>query len=164
MYLSWLIAVVCLPAILNGAPRSSIEIGPPWYDESYSDPAYRLGDLAEPISYNLELDVTSYDFYSYTGTVDILVRFNRPSDSFHLNNAGPVIDKDSISVTDTAGSNRILLETIEQHDVEKIKFVFAEGSFVPDTTYRVRMSFSNSIGTELKGLYRSSYKVGNMTR
>ncbi|XP_049534952.1 aminopeptidase N-like [Anopheles darlingi] len=150
--------------ILNGAPRSSVEIGPPWYDENYNDPSNRLGNQSEPISYKLELDVTSYDFYSYTGTVDILVRFNRPSDSFHLNIAGPVIDKESISVTGPEGSNRTLIETIEQYDVEKIMFVFAEGSFVPDSTYRVRMSFSNSIGTELKGLYRSSYKVGNMTR
>uniref|UniRef100_A0A182F8D8 Aminopeptidase n=1 Tax=Anopheles albimanus TaxID=7167 RepID=A0A182F8D8_ANOAL len=156
--------IIVQSAILNGAPRSSIEIGPPWYDVNYNDPAYRLGDLSEPMSYNLELDVTNYDFYSYTGTVDILMRFNRPSDSFHLNSAGPVIDKDSISVTGLDGSNRMLLEIIEQYDVEKVLFVFAEGSFVPGTTYRVRMSFSNSIGTELKGLYRSSYKVGNITR
>ncbi|XP_058064847.1 aminopeptidase N-like, partial [Anopheles bellator] len=116
-----------------------------------------------PVSYNLYLDITNYDFYSYTGTVEILMRYTGEGNQFYLNSAGVVIDEESVTVTRSDGSNLPVSNIIYMDQYEQIYFGFAE-RLQAGENYRIRMDFSNSIGTELKGLYRSSYLIGNTTR
>lgn len=130
---------------------------------SSSDETYRLRRVSEPLSYNLYLDISDENFYSYRGSVDIEMRYLDTSNVFYLSSSGLVIDSDSIKVMKPNGEDLPLANLVTMEKQEMLYLGFAE-RLEQNATYKVHIEFSNSIGTDLKGLYRSSYTVGNQTR
>ncbi|KFB52691.1 AGAP012757-PA-like protein [Anopheles sinensis] len=156
-----IIVTVWLPTILALAP---IEQEPLVLKrDSHDDARYLLQKVSEPISYKLFFDITNTDFHSYTGTVEILMRYTGEENHFYLHSDGLVIDESSVTVTGPDGINVPVVDILYMDQFEQIYFGFAD-RLQTGATYKVQMSFLNNIGTELKGLYRSSYTVGNTTR
>uniref|UniRef100_A0A182W2Y8 Aminopeptidase n=1 Tax=Anopheles minimus TaxID=112268 RepID=A0A182W2Y8_9DIPT len=156
-----IVAAVWLPLILASAPIDLEKLSTT--RDSHDDSRYLLQRVSEPISYELFLDITNYYFYSYSGTVEIEFRYTSDQNHFFLHSDGLVIDESSITVTRPDGTNLPVANVIYMEQFEQIYFGFAE-RLQTGEHYKVRMSFLNNIGTELKGLYRSSYIIGNTTR
>lgn len=131
--------------------------------DAHDDSRYLLPKVSEPINYNLFLDITSYDFYSYNGTVEITFRYTGDQNHFYLNSDGLVIATESIKVTGPDGTDVPVANVIYMEEFEQIYFGFRD-RLQTGEQYKIAISFLNNIGTELKGLYRSSYKAGNTTR
>ncbi|XP_052903209.1 aminopeptidase N-like [Anopheles moucheti] len=156
-----IVAAVWLPLILASAPLE-LEKSPTTRD-SHDDSRYLLPKVSEPISYELFLDITNYYFYSYSGTVEIEFRYTGDQNHFYLHSDGLVIDESSITVTRPDGTNLPVGNVVYMEQFEQVYFGFGE-RLLTGEHYKIRMSFLNNIGTELKGLYRSSYVIGNTTR
>uniref|UniRef100_A0A182TCQ8 Aminopeptidase n=1 Tax=Anopheles maculatus TaxID=74869 RepID=A0A182TCQ8_9DIPT len=154
------VVAVWLPLSLGLAPVDVESL--PTARDAHDDSRYLLQKVSEPISYDLFLDITNYYFYSYTGTVDIEFRYIGDQNHFYLHNDGLVIDKSSIKVTRPDGSDLPVANVIHMEQFEQIYFGFGE-RLQTGEVYKVHISFLNNIGTELKGLYRSSYVIGNTT-
>uniref|UniRef100_A0A1Y9H9F5 Aminopeptidase n=1 Tax=Anopheles farauti TaxID=69004 RepID=A0A1Y9H9F5_9DIPT len=131
--------------------------------DSHDDSRYLLQKVSEPIAYKLFLDITNYDFYSYTGNVEIEFRYTGDQNHFYLHSDGLVIDEPSVKVTRPDGSDLPVANIIHMEQFEQVYFGFSE-RLLTGEHYKIQISFLNNIGTELKGLYRSSYVVGNSTR
>ncbi|XP_062535564.1 aminopeptidase N-like [Armigeres subalbatus] len=127
------------------------------------DEGYRLSKISEPLSYKLYLDISDENFYAYRGSVDIEMRYLDTGNYFYLNSAGVVIDSESIKVAKLGGDDIPVANFISMEQYEQLYFGFSE-RLEQNETYTVHIEFSNNIGTALKGLYRSSYTVGNITR
>lgn len=161
MILCSLLGVSLLAAVAHSAAPS--ERLPMLIERASADERYRLRRVSEPLSYKLYLDISDENFYSYRGSVDIEMRYLDTSNHFYLSSDGLVIDRDSIKVTKPNGDDLPLanLDTMDKY--EMLIFYFNE-RLEQNAIYQVHIEFSNNIGTELKGLYRSSYTVGNATR
>ncbi|XP_001651477.2 aminopeptidase N [Aedes aegypti] len=161
MILCSLLGVSLLAAVAHSAAPS--ERLPTLIERASADERYRLRRVSEPLSYKLYLDISDENFYSYRGSVDIEMRYLDTSNHFYLSSDGLVIDRDSIKVTKPNGDDLPLanLDTMDKY--EMLIFYFNE-RLEQNAIYQVHIEFSNNIGTELKGLYRSSYTVGNATR
>ncbi|XP_041766719.1 uncharacterized protein LOC121590789 [Anopheles merus] len=156
------LAAFWLPLILASAPVEIVEKVPTSRD-THDDSRYLLPKVSEPINYNLFLDITNYDFYSYNGTVEITFRYTGDQNHFYLNNDGLVIATESIKVTGPDGTDVPVANVIYMEEFEQIYFGFRD-RLQTGEQYKIAISFQNNIGTELKGLYRSSYLAGNTTR
>uniref|UniRef100_A0A182NCK1 Aminopeptidase n=1 Tax=Anopheles dirus TaxID=7168 RepID=A0A182NCK1_9DIPT len=156
-----LVAIAWLRLILASAPVDVEK--PPLSRDSHDDSRYLLQKVSEPIAYKLFLDITNYDFYSYTGSVEIEFRYTGDQNHFYLHSDGLVIDESSVKVTRPDGSDLPVANIIYMEQFEQIYLGFSE-RLLSGEHYKVQMSFLNNIGTELKGLYRSSYVIGNNTR
>lgn len=144
---------------LSPLPDRTPKLIVPW---SYFDDAYKLRPVSEPLSYELFLDMSDPNFYTYSGHVNIQMRYlEAASNSFYLNSVGLVIK--NARVTKPNGEDLPVSNIIPMEKYEQIYFGFAE-RLEQNAIYNVYLEFSNSIGTDLKGLYRSSYMVGNVTR
>ncbi|XP_035901987.1 aminopeptidase N-like [Anopheles stephensi] len=144
-----------------GAPVDVERI--PTARDSHDDNRYLLQRVSEPISYDLFLDITNYYFYSYSGTVEIKFRYIGDQNHFYLHSDGLVIEESSVKVTRPDDTNLPVANLIHMEQFEQIYFGFGE-RLQTGEVYKIQISFLNSIGTELKGLYRSSYVIGNTTR
>uniref|UniRef100_A0A182J7J6 Aminopeptidase n=1 Tax=Anopheles atroparvus TaxID=41427 RepID=A0A182J7J6_ANOAO len=156
------VAAVCLPLILALTPIEA-DRRPTIKRDFHDDARYLLQKVSEPISYKLHFDISNVDFYFYHGTVEILMRYTGEQNHFYLHSKGLVIDESSVTVTRPDGTNLPVANLIYMDQFEQVYFGFAE-RLQTGGTYIVRMNFMNNIGTELEGLYRSSYTVGNVTR
>lgn len=156
------LAAFWLPLILASAPVEIVEKVPTSRD-AHDDSRYLLPKVSEPINYNLFLDITNYDFYSYNGTVEITFRYTGDQNHFYLNSDGLVIATESIKVTGPDGTDVPVANVIYMEEFEQIYFGFRDRLQTREQ-YKIAISFLNNIGTELKGLYRSSYMAGNTTR
>uniref|UniRef100_A0A182LS13 Aminopeptidase N-like N-terminal domain-containing protein n=1 Tax=Anopheles culicifacies TaxID=139723 RepID=A0A182LS13_9DIPT len=156
-----IVTALWLPLILASAPIDLEKHSTA--RDSHDDNRYRLQRVSEPISYTLFLDISNYYFNSYSGTVEIEFRYTSDQNHFYLHSDGLVIDESSITVTRPDGSNLPVANVIYMEQFEQIYFGFAE-RLLTGEQYKVRMSFLNNIGTELRGLYRSSYVTDNTTR
>uniref|UniRef100_A0A182TGE8 Aminopeptidase n=1 Tax=Anopheles melas TaxID=34690 RepID=A0A182TGE8_9DIPT len=81
---------------------------------------------------------------------------------FYLNSDGLVIATESIKVTGPDGTDVPVANVIYMEEFEQIYFGFRD-RLQTGEQYKIAISFLNNIGTELKGLYRSSYMAGNTT-
>uniref|UniRef100_A0A6E8VGX6 Aminopeptidase n=3 Tax=Anopheles coluzzii TaxID=1518534 RepID=A0A6E8VGX6_ANOCL len=156
------LAAFWLPLILASAPVEIVEKVATSRD-AHDDSRYLLPKVSEPINYNLFLDITNYDFYSYNGTVEITFRYTGDQNHFYLNSDGLVIATESIKVTGPDGTDVPVANVIYMEEFEQIYFGFRDRLQTREQ-YKIAISFLNNIGTELKGLYRSSYMAGNTTR
>uniref|UniRef100_A0A1Q3FI27 Aminopeptidase n=1 Tax=Culex tarsalis TaxID=7177 RepID=A0A1Q3FI27_CULTA len=126
------------------------------------DETYKLRPVSEPLSYELFLDLSDPDFYTYSGHVNIRMKYlEAASNSFYLNSAGLVIE--NVRVTKPNGEDLPVANVIPMEQYQQMYFGFAE-RLEQNAIYNVYLEFSNNIGTDLMGLYRSSYTVGNVTR
>lgn len=159
-YFRLLLGISVLVAVQAAAP-----INHPTLIERASsiDETYRLRRVSEPLSYSLYLDISDENFYTYRGSVDIEMRYLDTTNSFYLSSTGLVIDRDSIKVTKPNGDDLPLANLVTMDRQEMVYLGFAE-RLQQNAIYKVHIEFSNNIGTDLKGLYRSSYMVGNQTR
>ncbi|XP_053698809.1 aminopeptidase N-like [Sabethes cyaneus] len=127
------------------------------------DEGYRLQRMSEPLAYNLFLNLNDSNFYTYSGSVDIEMRYLDSLDYFYLNSAGLVIDEKSIRITKPNGDVLPIQNLISMEKYEKLYLAFGE-VLEKNSVYVVHIEFSNNIGTDLKGLYRSSYTLENSRR
>ncbi|XP_050079428.1 aminopeptidase N-like [Anopheles maculipalpis] len=155
------VVAFCLPLSFGSAPVDVEKLSTS--RDSQDDSRYLLPRVSEPISYDLFLDITNYYFYSYSGSVEIQFRYTGDQNHFYLNNDGLVIDESSIKVTRPDGSDLPVANVLYMEQFEQIYFGFSE-RLQTGELYKIQINFLNSIGTELKGLYRSSYVIGNTTR
>uniref|UniRef100_A0A182YS15 Aminopeptidase n=1 Tax=Anopheles stephensi TaxID=30069 RepID=A0A182YS15_ANOST len=98
---------------------------------------------------------TEYDMIKF--------RYIGDQNHFYLHSDGLVIEESSVKVTRPDDSNLPVANLIHMEQFEQIYFGFGE-RLQTGEVYKIQISFLNSIGTELKGLYRSSYVIGNTTR
>uniref|UniRef100_A0A2C9GSB2 Aminopeptidase n=1 Tax=Anopheles arabiensis TaxID=7173 RepID=A0A2C9GSB2_ANOAR len=156
------LAAFWLPLILASAPVEIVEKVSTSRD-AHDDSRYLLPKVSEPINYNLFLDITNYDFYSYNGTVEITFCYTGDQNHFYLNSDGLVIATETIKVTGPDGTDVPVANVIYMEEFEQIYFGFRD-RLQTGEQYKIALSFLNNIGTELKGLYRSSYMAENTTR
>uniref|UniRef100_A0A182PTS8 Aminopeptidase n=1 Tax=Anopheles epiroticus TaxID=199890 RepID=A0A182PTS8_9DIPT len=156
------VVAIWLPLILASAPVE-IENGQPAGRDAHDDSRYLLSKVSEPINYKLYLDITNYDFFSYNGTVEITFRYTGDQNHLYLNSDGLVIVEGSVKVSRPDGTDLPVSNIIHLEQFEQIYFGFGE-RLQTGEQYKIRLGFLNNIGTELKGLYRSSYMAGNTMR
>ncbi|XP_058467781.1 aminopeptidase N-like [Malaya genurostris] len=130
---------------------------------SILDEGYLIERTSEPLSYTLFLDISDENFNSYNGSVDIQMRYLTSKNYFYLNSAEVNIDISSIKVTKLNGAAVELSNFNELKKYEQLYFEFTDNLEL-NTVYNVHIDFSNRIGTDLKGLYKSSYIVDNSRR
>uniref|UniRef100_A0A182SVW8 Aminopeptidase N-like N-terminal domain-containing protein n=1 Tax=Anopheles maculatus TaxID=74869 RepID=A0A182SVW8_9DIPT len=105
--------------------------------------------------------MTDASFTSYSGTVDITVKYTGNGSSFSLNSVDLVISEASVRVMRTDGADVPLKSFIVSRQYEQLHFEFDE-KLETDASYKVHLQFTGQIKTDFfKGIYRSSYRVGS---
>ncbi|XP_055618478.1 aminopeptidase N-like isoform X2 [Toxorhynchites rutilus septentrionalis] len=115
--------------------------------------------ISEPLSYNVFLDISSE---SYKGNVEIELRYLDMSNFIYLISKGVSIQQSSVKMTKPNGEN-LPLRNIGMDHFDQMYFGFEE-KLRYNETYKLYIEFSNTIGTDRKGLYRSNYSIGQSKR
>uniref|UniRef100_A0A182YG72 Aminopeptidase n=1 Tax=Anopheles stephensi TaxID=30069 RepID=A0A182YG72_ANOST len=125
---------------------------------------YRLPPVSEPLYYDLYLDMTNDSFTSYSGTVDITIKYTGNGSSFSFNSVDLVINETSVRVTRVDGTEVPLKSFIISRQFEQLHFE-ADEMLETEASYKVHLGFTGQIKTDFfKGIYRSSYRVGSETK
>ncbi|XP_053667733.1 aminopeptidase N-like [Anopheles marshallii] len=130
-------------------------------DDDTGSGSYRLPAVSEPLSYDLYLDLTDNSFSSYTGMVDITIKYTGNESSFSLNSLDLTINETSVRVLRTDGTVVPLKSFVISHQFEQLHFTF-DDLLETGSSYKIHLDFQGLIKTDFfKGIYRSSYGVGN---
>jgi len=121
--------------------------------------------LNSDLSAQLSLDV-DVDNFKYNGTVDITIEPQKVVDQVTLHSNGLNIGNTYISYWEYGYFLRKwgdVLSVTEDKNLTTITLNLSK-PLIPGRSFELRIEFDGEIRKELRGFYRSSYKIGNETR
>lgn len=127
-----------------------------------SDPAkYRLPKVTTPSNYVLILKIDPNKQNSFGGKVEIDVKAHLAENKITLHSNELNITK--VSVTKDNGSDIYDSHTLSEDDTHFLTITLRE-NLVIDDEYKIIIDYLGKYGTNLRGLYLSSYIQSNGTR
>ena len=130
--------------------------------------AYRLPDNIIPSSYTILLSPYFEDEFTFDGKVTITAKVKSPTDKIVLHTDQLKIDQNDIKVSqlDTWGGIPNELNVVNVTRTEKYHFtnILLKDTITANSEITIRISYKGCLNTEMRGFYRSSYKVDGKTR
>lgn len=124
-----------------------------------ADESLRLPKTSVPLTYELNLEVPGIHQgqRSYTGTVTIKIEITSNTDKITLHNhgltAGTIMLKDSGFID--------VYDHFEDEEQKEFIHIFATRDLTESEKLTLEIAFSGQIQTNMRGFYRSSYKLNN---
>ncbi|XP_001842721.2 aminopeptidase N [Culex quinquefasciatus] len=125
-----------------------------------STESFGLPNTTIPSSYDVTLTV-DLDRYRFFGSVKIAIDVLEATNSVTLNVKD--LNISNVALTDSAGNNQELVDSVNQYDSEEVTFNF-NSYLSAGSNYHMAIQFAGAIADDLKGLYRSSYYSGSEER
>uniref|UniRef100_A0A182QF04 Aminopeptidase n=1 Tax=Anopheles farauti TaxID=69004 RepID=A0A182QF04_9DIPT len=116
--------------------------------------SYRLPNDTIPESYVVELSTKVHEEdFSYTGTVAMRIRVQRPTSSIVLHSM-----RSKLTMVEVRNSNQLQLPIVSiEEDAERETVTFTTGSALQLGVYQLTIQFENTVRDDLGGFYRTSY-------
>lgn len=128
----------------------------------------RVPNNTIPYHYSVELKPNIYgddpEKFTFDGNVEVYLECVTPTNivTVHINHL--TVDNSSIEFVSLSGGSAPLWTS---YDIDLVRQFFKlnlDGDLSPGNKYIMKMSFTGPLTDDLMGLYRSSYKEGNITK
>ncbi|CAH1647273.1 unnamed protein product [Spodoptera littoralis] len=156
-----ILGVILLQSVLAFGPIDVTDAEWIEYMNLLSDPNYRLPTTTKPINYKVKLD-TNLQNFEYLGDVEIKIKVGAVAvNEIQLHCRGLTITPSSVSVTLDTTTQPVtnLVQPSQSFTCEaNTDFLkISTSNLNPNTDYIVKMSFTGTLQTDMRGFYRSWY-------
>ncbi|CAH1647274.1 unnamed protein product [Spodoptera littoralis] len=156
-----ILGVILLQSVLAFGPIDVTDAEWIEYMNLLSDPNYRLPTTTKPINYKVKLD-TNLQNFEYSGDVEIKIKVGAVAvNEIQLHCRGLTITPSSVSVsldTTTLPVTNLVQPSQSFTCEANTDFLkISTSNLNPNTDYIVKMSFTGTLQTDMRGFYRSWY-------